>query len=184
MIPKINSYNPNNRTRYTAAQYNPYFGAKSIMRYDGYYTGGNKFATGIKNLWVSVKNFFGSFYKVSTETPKEIRQNNEFIAEIQKKLDGKRLPLGEFNTQSGNNMIISRLENGNTKLEIRTKEDNEFLRSVIVDKNNTVLKYKTSYPWRIFIKTDEGYRSVPNVDEYIKEIASDPMNLPYLIPRP
>jgi hypothetical protein len=142
------------------------------------------YTTRLKNLFASVKNFIINLKNLSNETTAEIANNNKFISHIQDRVRNKRFPLGEFEYSDFERLRITRDANGITALELRNTQNNKFIRSMLLDKDNTILEYKTSYPWKIFVKTDDGYRSCNNMDEYIKNIASDPMTSTEFIPRP
>ena len=91
-----------------------------------------------------------------------------------------KYPLGEFEGVE-NNLFTIKQTNDN-KLSIRwykidenTNKKNLF-RSVIINKNNEIEFYETSYPWKIFEKTAKGYICKKNSDAYIRKMLKEPEN--------
>ena len=181
MIQKINIYGISN-TYSSPVQSHPSFcGYLNSAANKKLSTGGN-FAKTMKKFFSSFKNFIKSVKQTPGESPRQININNKFIAKIQKKLMNKYLPLGSFDLKQDKSIHISRYANGNKKIEIRDGNDS-FLRSAIVDRKNNILEYKTSFPWKIFVKTDQGFQSCDNINEYTKQIASNPFYFNEFLPR-
>ena len=140
--------------------------------------------TGIKNFFSSVKHFFADLTQPPAETSLEVANNNKFIAAVQKKFAQRRLLYGDFKNPDGKTIIrISRTKTGNKQLDIILAEDNSLIRSAVVDYNNNILEYNTSYPWRKFIRTGENYQSSVDVDAYMKYYLSDPQYEMEFIPK-
>lgn len=184
MISKINSipkYTAQPANTQAQIKYNPEFCAN--INYPKTPNKKNLF-TGIKTLFTSVKKFFADIKRIPEESPFEIENNNKFIASIQGKISKRLLPLGEFENKDG--YTVTRIKNaagGNKTLEILSKDNNSLIRFAVVDKNNTILEYNTAYPWRKFVKTNAGYKSAVNVDEYMKQYISDPQYSMEFIPK-
>lgn len=181
MIQKINIYMISNKYPNPVQTHPSFCGYLNRTANKKLSTGGNFIKT-IRNFFSSFKNFVKSFNLTPDESPRQIDINNKFIANIQKKLKGKYLPLGSFELNQDKSIHISRYANGNKKIEIRDENDS-FVRSTLVDRKNNILEYKTSFPWRIFVKTDKGFQSCDNINEYTKQIASDPFYFNEFLPR-
>jgi hypothetical protein len=125
------------------------------------------------------KNFFTSFFEKPQISKEEYLNNNKFIEKVRNIIPDK-YPLGEFEGVE-NNLFTIKQTNDN-KLSIRwykidenTNKKNLF-RSVIINKNNEIEFYETSYPWKIFEKTAKGYICKKNSDAYIRKMLKEPEN--------
>ena len=137
-----------------------------------------KLSLSVSKLQTKIAKIFGSIKKILYPEPTIDYRDNRFIKRVQKRLP-KRFPYGEFNDQYGNFITVKQIKNKNTQVNIYypLNEDNskELKRSIILDSDNNILEYQTSYPWKIFRKECDGYVCRKNGDMYIKESLKDPM---------
>ncbi len=185
MINKISAYNFNNNF-YTPAvnntgnqNYMPDF--CGIKLYNDR-TFNNKISLYFKKIFIPALNKMKSFIINNIKKPEisneEYIRNNRFIAKISK-LTPNRYPYGEFD--KGNNLfLIKKTKDNKTvirwyQIDENTKQKNLY-RSMIINKNNEIERYETSYPWKIFEKTDKGYICKKNDDAYIKELLKESEN--------
>ena len=126
----------------------------------------------IKSAFVGLKNKVKTLFNLEPEiTKEEYEQNARFIAKIQRKIP-RIYPFGEFDISKTRRLSIKPISKGYTRFDLYDISQAEpfHLRSLTTDKNNVILKYNTSYPWKEFKKNDKGYICKDNQDEYIKDL--------------
>lgn len=128
----------------------------------------------LKKLAMTFDNLISKINPPKEESRVEIARNNKFIERIQKKFSNIRFFSGDYGTKYGAIIRVTDLPQKQRLLEMISKEDESLIRSAVIDKNNTILLYKSAYPWKVFAKTDDGYRSDVNIDAFMRYYATSP----------